>query len=220
MKLISKDAAIAAIRFIPDEVKPLSGYYVPTLTRAIAVRYNLAKVPPLDEAVREGAKFQTGHFLIDSREIQITELGIFGNTLAATTYDTADSELIVNDLFVWLKEKHGFRDPATKPVRVFQSDLIVEFDNDPEHAMRLFAPLVEFLQAEGSSLNSSYEKAKVQFSRLGFGSDPLSPGIPSEFVVERRAETPWNLKRYFSKANLPTNMHIKALELLDELLAR
>lgn len=214
MKLISKDAAIAAISFSPDEVKPLSGYYVPALLAAIAERYQLAVSPSVKEATEVGAKFKQGRLVKDDRAIAITDLGVFNDALSATTTDTADSEAVIHDLFAWLKQTFHYRDPVTKPNYLFQSDLIVEFANDPADKFGSLAPLFEFLQeVMGTTMGV---KNPVQFSRIAFGAEP---GPVPEFVIERRAGAAWSSKRYFCKAHMPTDAHIRALELLDGILA-
>ncbi len=216
MKLVSKDAAIAAIRVVPDEVKPLSGYHIPALLRGVAERYELAKSPSVEETNTTGAKFQHGRLIAKKREISISELGIYNDAIAATTTDTSDSEVVVDDLYGWLKEHFGFREPTTKPVRAFQSDLIAELDNDPDKAFKSFAPLIRLLQKEAESINGINKQ--VQFGRIDFGSDPSISGPTALFVVERRGGVPWISNRYFCKAYMRTEAHIRALELLDELL--
>lgn len=208
MKLIAKDAAIAGIQVVPDEVKPLVGYYIPVLVRAVAERYKFSKAPTPDEVRTTGAKFFDGRYVDGTREINISQLGVFNDAMAATTTDTSDSEIVVRDLFTWLQQTFKFRPPVTTPNRFYQSDLIVEFDNNPEDSFRSFAPFVEFLQGLTGKNH--------QFNRLSFGVDPLSALAP-EFIVERRAGMPWTSNRYFSKAHIPTDAHIEALEKLDKL---
>lgn len=215
MKVISKDAAIAAITFIPDEVKPLSGYYVPALLAAIAERYQLALSPSVKEATEAGAKFKQGRFVKHGKEIAIADLAIFNDALSATTTDTADSEVVIHDLFAWLKQIFNYRDPVTKPNYLFQSDLVVEFANDPAEKFGSLAPLFELLQkVMGTTMEL---RNPIQFSRIAFGAEP---GPAPEFLVERRAGAAWTSKRYFCKAHMPTDSHIRALELLDTILAR
>lgn len=216
MKLISKNGAIAAIQVIPDEVMPLSGYDLPSLVSAVAERYKFAKSPTIEETNKTGAKFRNGRLI--ARKISINELAIHNNLISATTTDTSDSEAVVNDLYAWLKEKFGFREPTTKPLRAFQSDLIVEFENGTDKALAAMAPLIDFLQKEHESINGLGKQ--IQFNRIDFGSDPLVQGPNAVFLIERRAGSAYETNRYFCKAYLPTNAHIRALKLLDKLLGK
>lgn len=216
MKLISKDAGLAAIGIVIDEAKPLSGYSLPAMLQAVTTRYEMAKSPTIQETTATGAKFQNGR--LASKNIVITELSIHNNSIAATTTDTKDSEIVVNDLLGFMRKEFGFREFTTKPVRVFQSDLIVEFDNDPDKALSLFAPLRELLQKEAESVNGL--KKPIQFNRIDFGSDPILTGPNAVFLIERRAGIPYSENRYFCKAYMQTDAHLRALELMDKLLGK
>ena len=216
MKLISKDAAIAAIGIVLDEAKPLNGYSLPALIQGVADRYQMAKVPTIQETTATGAKFNNGR--LAAKNINVTELSIHSNSIGVTTTDTKDSELVLNDLMGWLRETFGFREFATKPVKVFQSDLIVELDNDPTQTLKLFAPLLDLLDRGAESINGI--KKSVHFNRIDFGSDPLSAGPNVVFLIERRAGIPYASNRYFCKAYMQTDAHIGALELMDKLLGK
>jgi hypothetical protein len=215
MKLINKDAALAAISFIPDEVRPMKGYYLYGLVRAIAERYAFSTVPTVKEAGEAGARYKFGRLVKDGREIPILEMGVFNDTFTATTHDTLDAEHVVHDLFAWLKQAFQFRDPVNKFRYLFQSDLIVEFDNDPADQFVVLAPLFDFLQKAADKTMGA--KSLMQFKAISFG---VEAGLVPHFQVERRVGSPWSSKRYFCKAHLPTDTHIRALELLDELMKR
>lgn len=215
MKLVSKDAAMATLTVVADEIRPLNGYYLPELFHLISKRYALTKVPSVDDAAKTGAKFQTGRVVAGTKEINIAELSIFSDGFNAVTTDTVDSDFVIDDLFGWLKQSLGFREPATKPIRTYQSDLVVDFDNDPSQAFRLFTPLMKLIQQELESATGF--PADVQFNRFGLGSDPKLTRVATEFVFERRVGAPWTSKRYFCKAHMPTSAHIRALEQLDAL---
>lgn len=215
MKVISYNGAIAALQFVPDEIVPLGGYFIPKLIAEIAKRYQFATLPKSSQEVTEiGAKFKIGHF----NGINIVELGFFNDVLSVTTRDTKDSEAVLSDAAQWLKDTFAFRDPTTPAIPAFQSDLVVEFDNSPEKIASPFAALTAFIQEERDKLK--YPFKPVSFGRLSFGADPLITGPNAEFTVERRADVAWEKGRYFSKAYLTTSAHIKGLELLDKLLGK
>ena len=214
MKIISKEGATATHTMVADEIKPLNGYYLPELLRAIGERYALQTIPSLDDVAKTGAKFQTGQFKIGSKEINITSLGVFNDGFNAVTQDTEDSEALITDLFSWLKDKHGFREPTKKVFRTFRSDLVVEFDNDPSAKLELFKPLRELLQSEMDAVNTNVT-TPFQFYRFAFAYEAAAD--VTEFVIERRVGTSWNAKRYFCKAHITSSAHIKALELLEKL---
>jgi len=215
MNVISKEAAIASLKFIADEIKPSSGFSLAALGKEIAERYEFGKIPTLQETATKGAIFQHGRLV--SKKINIAEMGVFNDALTATTTDTNSSVTVVNDLFVFLKKNFGVREPSTKPIRAFTSQLVVEFENNPEKTFKAFDPLIALLQDEQEALNGI--KQKIQFNRIDFASDPTQGAATNAvFLIERRAGVPYATNRYFCKAYLPTGAHIRALELLDKIL--
>lgn len=219
MNVISQDGALASIHFVPDEVKPVKGINLPVLIKAIAERYAVVKAPTLDEARTTGAKFENGIFRDGDREIAIIQLGIFNDLVNVTATDTTDCEAVLEDLLAWLKTEFRFRDPTTTPTRYYQSDLVVKFDNDPSHAFEWMKSFISFIQEQMTPANARFKKP-VDFSAIVFGTDPTAPGATPEFTVARRINTAWEVGLYFSKASMPTRAHIRALELLDRLLAK
>ena len=139
------------------------------------------------------------------------------SSLGINTTDTADSELVVGDLFEWLKEEFKFREPTTSVLRIYQSDLVVRFDNSPESLLGGLSRFVSFVQQEMTPPNA-HSKKPIEFHLMGLGADPIAPGPSPEISIARRVGVPWRIGLYFSKAHMRTSAHIKALELLDELL--
>lgn len=110
--------------FIPDEVKPLKGFHLPALLRKTAERYQSVNVPSVEDARTAGAKFQNGTCRCGGGEIPFAQIAIHNDALSVVTTDSDDSELVLNDLYDWLKEEFLFREPSTPPIRSYQSDRI------------------------------------------------------------------------------------------------
>jgi len=216
MELISQDGAMASLIFISDQVRPVKGFYLPRLLRAIAERYKTAKAASTEEARTSGAIFQDGTFDDGGRSIGIGTLRLFNDGIAAITTDTVDSDLVLDDLFAWLKQEFQFRDPSTPFIRVYQSDLVVKFDHDPASAFGLIQSFLDFIQGQGPP--TAHPTKSVVFRNIAFSADPTVPGLTPEFTIERRTNVPWRLGLYFSKAHMQTKAHIRALEILDGLL--
>jgi hypothetical protein len=219
MKVISQDGAAATLLFVPDEVKPLKGYHLPELLLAVGQKYGAAKTPTVEEAKGSAARFENGIFSDGHRKIPLVALTLHNDAIIATTTDTDDSELVIDNLFAWLKESFGFREPVTPAVRLYQSDLVVQFDNDPANAFGQITSFINFIQEEMTPPNATSRKP-VQFGYISFGADPIGPGATPEFTIARRANVPWRLGFYFSKAHMRTSAHIRALELLDNLMGK
>lgn len=214
MKLVSKSGGIVAVTTVTDEVKPLKGVNLPVVIEAISKRYNFSKIPSMEETNKIGAKFQNGKL----KEIVIGELALFNDAIHVTTTDTSDSEKVRLDFAAWLIKEFDFREPVTTPKRAYQSDLIVDFDNSPEQTLSVFDPLKELIQKEVNSVNG--DQRKIEFCRLDFGSDPILTGANSQFILERRSGVPWTTNRFFCKAYMKTEAHLKALTLMDKLLGK
>jgi hypothetical protein len=219
MKVVSQDGALAILGYIPDEVRPLKGFHLPALLHAVGERYRAAKSPTLEESRSTGAKYQNGLFSAGDREITIGEISLHNDAISIATTDTADSEIVLNDFFEWLKDEFKFREPSTPPIRIYQSDLVIQFDNNPENAFGAIAPFLSFIQEEMTPPNA-HSKKHVQFAVIGFGTDPSVVGPSPEFTLARRVNVPWRIGLYFSKAHMKTSSHIRALELLDGLLTQ
>ena len=216
MKLVNKEGGISWMQFVADEVKPLRGFRVPELLKVISERYEFSKSPTHEEASTKGALFYTGRFA--EKNINIAALNIQSNLIGVTTYDTDDSEIVLMDLFEYLKEKFEFRDPLAKPQRAYQSDLVVDFENDPDQLIEQFSPLAKMLGKELESLNG--DKKPIQFNRIDLASDPSIPKSGMIFLIERRAGVPYATNRFFCKAYLRTDRHLVALAMLEDLLGK
>jgi len=218
MNVISQDGALATLIFIPDEVRPLRGFHLPALLREAGARYGAAKSPSTEDARSPaGARFENGLYISNDREVPIGFFSLHNDAIVVATTDTSDSDLVINDIFNWMKDRFGFREPSTAPMRVYQSDLIVRFDNDPAEPFTALTNFIDFLNASMIPENARSKKP-IQFNAIAFGGDPTAPGLTPEFTVARRVGVPWHLGLYFSKAHMTTPNHIRALGLLDEFL--
>ena len=210
MKLVSKGAAQFTLTFLPDEVRPHEGLYLPDVIDAIASRYHVVNKPEIAKLGNEGAKFQNARYTSADRTINILEVSLFSDGLSATTTDTKDSELVLSDLFAWIKVEFGFRDPRISATPSYQSDLVVSFDFEPG---RTFERLSKFIFA----LNAT-SPVPMDLSGFAFASDPATPA-KALFTLERRLNTPWSAGLYYSRASMQTEAHIQALEELDRVFA-
>jgi hypothetical protein len=212
VKLISTEYGQSLQLFVADEVRPLSGLYLPDLIRKISERYALVIGPPnYETALKEGAKYKEGRLVIEGRTIAIKDLGFFVDGVLAATSTTEDSDIVLNDLIVWAKQNFGLRDPLTKRPRTFVSSVVVEFDAELDRALTTFN---ELRQGFASVINETYQvDTEINASRIALAADTtrLPPQIRFEFIIERRAGRPFSENRYFSSATLPTRSHLDLL---------
>jgi hypothetical protein len=206
---------------IADEFKPLNGFNLPALLNAIAKRYGFSKFPTLEQARAggTGAQFENGSITNGNKEIAISSLTLYNDGYSAVTSNTDDSDTVANDFFEWLKKEFLFRDPINEPLQIYQSDVVFNLENNPNDAFGRLNDFLKFVQIEMTPPNARTKKP-VQFSALVFGADPTSNGPSPDFTLARRVGAPWHLGLYFSKANMKTTAHVKALEMLDAAILR
>jgi hypothetical protein len=212
VNLISTEHGQSLQLFVAEEVRPLSGLYLPDLIRKISERYGFAIVPPNYETVmKEGAKYKEGRFLTEGRTIAIKEMGFFVDGVLAVTWNTDDAEVVLNDLIVWAAQDFGFREPRTKLPRRFVSSVVVEFDVELSRAITAFDELQEGF---ASAIKENYRMdPEINASKISLSADPtkLRPQSTFEFTIERRTGRPFSENRYFSSATLPTPSHLDML---------
>ena len=220
MKVISQDGGLASLIFIADEVKPLKGYHLPKLLEAVAQRYNATKAPTLVEARGAGgAAFENCLFNASDKQIAIGRIDFHNDAIVVMTTDTDDSEIVLDDIFQWLKQEFQFRDPISTSIKRFQSDLVVSFDHDPSDSFSGIGSFIKHIQDEMMPRNA-HTKKDLQFAHITFATDPLISGPSPEFSVTHRFGVPWRYGLYFSKAHMRTQSHIRSLEMLDGMLAK
>lgn len=219
MDLVSTEHGQAFQQFYAEEVRPLSGTYLPDLLRTIVERYAFTAVPTLDQAATEGAKFKTGRLIQGSHLIEIKDLGVFSDGVLAVCWNTDDAKIILDDLIMLAKNTFGFRHAITNfPIR-FVSSVVVEFNESLDHALRMFQELRHDLER---LVHNAYGlSAEIVASRVTLASDPttLPPHTTVDFTIERRAGMPFSLNRYFSSAPLSTTSHLELLASLEKRIA-
>jgi len=218
MRLISTEHGQSFQRFIGDELRPLSGLYVPDMLRAITERYAFGFAPALADALKDGAKFREGRMTQDGATIAIKELGIYNDGALVFSWNTDDAEAVVNDLLRWLTSDFGLREPTTLFPRRLSSSVTVEFHDSIDGAFQAFRA---FTNEYAALLSKLYGwQFPLEAARLTFGSDltTMPQFTNADFIIERRQGVPFTANRYFSSAPLPTSDHLKLLELFESVI--
>jgi hypothetical protein len=219
MKIISTEYGRVLQFYVADEVAPLRGMYVPEMLRLVKERYGFSVEPTIQETLKTGAKFEHGRLVAGTKKINIRELGIFNDGIAAAATNTDDAEYVLEDVENWIKQMFGMREAKTRKLRQFDSSLVVEFENAVESAIRIFQKLKGTYE---KALKETYKQdLSIGLSGFDFNVDPLSVTAPlrTNFGIARRTGISYLENRYFSTATLRTQTHTALLESLDELLA-
>lgn len=215
MKVISYEMGKITRTYVPDEIRPTVGIYLPDLINRVAERYAFAIVPMVADAQKSGAQFQQGRLIAGDKQINVPNLHVYNDGVLVSCFHTEMAEIVLEDITRWLMETFALRAPRTPPKSFFESNLVIEFDAPIERVMKGFQRVKK---AYESALLQAYgHDIPVQFSQIGMGPDPLggSPLFKPDFGIARRANRPYSENRYFSLAPLPTNSHVKLLEAFE-----
>jgi hypothetical protein len=216
MKIIATEGG-RVLDLVPlEEIRPLAGIYVPDLIKAITERYGFAAGPTnLAEAVKSGAKFEHGKFITDGGSVVIKELAIYSDGLISDAFDTRTADRVLDDFLDWATEQFKLRERESPRRRTYTSALICEFERPVESALGNLSKLCGLLS---KSLNAAYGwNHEYNLNRLGFSVDPMTaPHLRNtQFVIERRVQSPYSENRYYSGAPLQTEVHIQLLETIE-----
>jgi len=219
MKIISTEAGQVLQLFVMDEIRPLSGLYLPTLLAALGERYGFVTKPAnLGDDLAKGVKFQTGHHVTDGRDISINEITFFNDGVIVIALNTDDAEIVLDDFWAWATQTFKLREDQTKRPRTYVSSVVVEFGSSIDAAIKGFETASKKVS---DAINVTYgRKVDTSIFRLSFAADPTTvpPHFNTQFTIERRLGIPFSKNRYFSSAPLKTKAHLGILKELENIL--
>jgi hypothetical protein len=215
MENISIALARIAVLIELHSLDPHGANTSPESAHILARRYGFAQIPKLAEEMdyQKGVSFKAGRF----DNIAIDQLQIFHNGLIIDTRSsTDDSARILSDLKTFAKEVNG---ATIAPKRMhFVSQIIFTSKLKLAILNPLLQPIADRLSAQTSkTLNHPIQYEPIAFL-LGPETSQLKI-VPSQFSMERRADTPFNENTYFSAAPLQTTEHIALVEEVEAALS-
>jgi hypothetical protein len=220
MNLIATETGRVLQLIVMEEIRPLSGLYMPTLYQQLAERYAFVGRPQnFAEAITNGAKFQHGRQITPTKTIVIKEIGIFNDGIIVDCENTDDAEYILEDFINWSLSAFGLRPRKTIIPPVFSSLVAIEFDYDIEHSLGGLRAITSRLS---TALNRAYGwEHDIRLLRLGVNADPqaIPPLRNTQFFIERRLGRPYGENRYQSGAPLRTEEHLGLLTAIEHDLA-
>ena len=221
MRVVNFDTGQILYLLPIDEVRPLSGFFLPDLLQAVRDRYQFMQgVTDIGEALKTGAKFQNGRIHDGEKTIFIKGLEIHSDGLLITTYQTDDTEVVFNDLSSMLATSFGFRNPISEIRKRYFSVVIVDFAVPLETLVNGFAEIQgafsDRLSRDGGIVSTP------MLSRFAIGADPktLPQFVTAQLVIERRDQASYAMNRYFVSAQLKTASLTSLLEEIENDLVR
>jgi hypothetical protein len=222
VKIISQETTRVTTLFPLEEIVPIGGV-TNDIVEKIKEKYKFFRVPdlskPREEINKNGYKFESGEFHFEGRSVIIMEFGVYSDGLVVVSHTTERGEAFLDDVIKWMRKDYGFREFETEPRRYFQSQVVVEFDRP---FGKLISALTDVINVISEPLEPIYRtKDKVGFCRLDLEYDKATSGISvavTRFILERRANIPYEKERYYSAAPMRSADHLRTLEKIESIL--
>jgi hypothetical protein len=217
MKLIAAERGRFALLFPLEEIRPRRGLVLAELVTGILERYGFLNFPDItkpDQA--RSVTFRNGHVSHEDGNVEIMEFSIFNDGVVAEARTTELAEFVIDDFLAWGESRFGFRRAISEPRSFYLSHIIVEFSTNFDSAMRQFDGVRKILEQNLAELYGSH--SQVQFAKIGFSKDlTQTPDrlLYTDFSIERRVDTAYELNRFYCVAPLPTGKHVEVLEALE-----
>jgi hypothetical protein len=222
VKLKSVMMARAIWIFDLQDLNPKGKSIFPGIFDWLKETYQFEKIPKSieDRDTHGGWAFSQGEFQVKEEIFIDVDLGIYNDGLVATTHSsTNDTEVfLMNVLDLACKEYSLAFHPSMVRRKIYLSEINVECDGS---LSKISQPLNEFSTKVSSALKFDGEP-RFQLTGIVFGVEttalPVSKQLFSGFQFERKVGAPFSENRFYSKAPLPTHIHLQLIEQLEKLI--
>ncbi len=152
-----------------------------------------------------------GGITTDTGPVAIQEFTIFNDGISLQVYSSTDDLFLTLDRVLELMGSIGLSEPITPPKLLIQSMITFETEANLNNLATAFDPLTKAI-AEITGAAAPHELKTIEYTV-----DPKAvPQLESKvFRIERRANEPFELNRWFSFANATTRDHTRVLELIE-----
>jgi hypothetical protein len=194
-----------------DEIRPKKGIVVVEAVRQVVEAFKFAQAPTSLPGPSDGYVFREGGITTDNGPVAIQEFSIFNDGISIHVYSSTDDLFLTLDKVLNLMWSMGFCEPTTAPKVVVQSIISFETDANFNKLAVAFDPLTKAI-AEITGAIAPHELKTLEYTV-----DPKAvPQLGSKvFRLERRANEPFDLNRWYSFANATTGDHTRVLELME-----
>lgn len=225
MKLVGSLSSYAVARAAPEELQPRNGIAWSELNAALQDRYKSTPVvmPPNQIQSQFPLVQQNGEFDTGSSKIAVEQIWISAGGAVAVANTTELAKSILSDLTYFLEHSFEFRFSSAKLTNFFVSDVVVQFENSIGDALTSIGK-VEKIVADAMR-QSAGEDGPVGLKRLSFGREvevniisasPLDVLDTIEFTIERRVKQPYSENKFYSRALLSTEEHLRVLTEIED----
>jgi hypothetical protein len=226
MKVINSVQGTVALEVSADDVAPPHGFVGNDLINLVGDAYHFAARPALPQGLLPGIMqqlaFQSGELQIGTEKFPIIQLVIRADADIVTSINTEIAEKIIDDYTERLDRELGFKFSTATKRKIFQSNVVVEFEEGIEKKIEALEKIENLLNREIKREDYPFKIKRLAF---GFGRTSALPVLSpltierSDFLLERLGTEPYEKNRYFCGAPTGTSEHIRILELIERELA-
>jgi hypothetical protein len=197
-----------------NDVNPRGKVRLPVVAEMIRERFGFAKYPQKPEEFDEtkGVEFIEGN--IDG--IGIDKLTIWFNGVGIDLRSsTDDAKMVLLRSFDWLRDEVGL---TYRPEMIKRWAYLSQITFYSDANFDALHPAVTNLANRLTAAVSRIQGSAFEFHAnwIGWGFDRTVKQFPiSDFSIQRRVDTPFAEKKYFSQAPVPTDEHYGMLETFE-----
>ena len=223
MELLNIITARSIWLFPVQDLNPQGRAVESDLIGWLKATYHFQKYPssPLDfdpeskTLMFKGGKFKSGDDENNEERYITVDLAIYTDGLVANTRSsTENTDHFLDEAIRSAVKSLNLVYPEKIRKKLYYSEMDVRLDR-PMHSLN---PKLEKLADTISSSQGDANSTTFEFSGVSFLPDPKAHVAVSAFSIERKVNTEWSENRYYSKAPLQTNAHLKLLKEFEELL--
>ena len=199
-----------------------TGLYLPEASALVQHRYSFVHAPTIGPLKDEQSmfRFERGVLKKGDKTHVFTAFDVHPHGLVVQGNDTNAGEAFFDDFLEFGIENLGMKPPTRKPLKVFVSAVIVEFEGEVNKVLRKWEDISRVLT---ESLKSTYEvDLRAELGTLHLRPDPedMTPRqsvMFNDFILERRIYEPYEHNRFYAAAPLRTDDHIALLQKLEKI---
>lgn len=201
------------------DLNPRGKVFFPNLVPLLVNRFSFQVYPtkPEEFDASKGIAFKTGYF--EGQAIE--ELTVFNDGIKLDlTSSTEEAKTLLTNMLEWLEAEVGIvYSNQTIKRWAFLSQITFHSDINLDGIHSAFGLLCNEVSSQVNArtgMNLQYKANSITFSFERVNSEISI----SNFIIERRAKTPFSENKYYSQAPLETRSHIRVLQELEENLVK
>jgi hypothetical protein len=209
MELLGVFKAQAVWLFDANDLNPRGKYIFPDLIDWLRKTYQFQQTPksPNDVDESKGLAFKQGAFRLGA-DLVTVEFTLYTDGVIANTYSsTQATDLFIEDVIKGARQEFGLKyAPNLVRSKTYLSEVTVRLDAS-------FSKINPKLSAFADKVSKAHEYPGVGSFEIGgisFWTDNSKSVLKmAPFTIERKVNAPFSENRYFSRASLNTEVHLK-----------